>query len=111
MRCIERTNRPIAILVAFFVCLLTTAQAGRPIQTASLSGVFTVPFDQRLTRSCVEEVGNELADVVPEPSIVSTVEEDDPGPRRVAKSKEVTLPAWQPPPVHRKLLPPSPQDG
>jgi hypothetical protein len=110
MRCIERTDRPIAILVAFFVCLLTTAQAGRPILTASLSGVFTVPFHQRLTRSCVEEVGNELADVIPEPSIVSTVEEDDPEPR-VAKSKEVTLPAWQPPPVHRKLLPPSPQDG
>jgi hypothetical protein len=110
MRCIERTNRPISLLIAAFVCLLTLAQAGRPILTSTLAGLFTVPIHQRLTRNCVEEVGNESADVIPQPSIVSR-EEGDPEPPRVARLEEVTLPDWQLPPVHRKLLPPSPKDG
>jgi hypothetical protein len=111
MRCIERPNRPLSIFVASFVALLTIAQAGCPILTSTLSGVFTVPAHQRLTRNCVEEVGNEPADVIPEPAVVSAVDQGDPEPPRVAQLEEVTLPAWQSPPVHRKLLPPSPQDG
>lgn len=111
MRCIERTNRQISVLVASLVCLLTIAQAGAPILTATWSGVFTVPVHQRLTRNCVEEVGNQLTDAVPELPSISTVEEGDSEPPRVANLEEVALPAWQSPPIHRKLLPPSPQDG
>jgi hypothetical protein len=111
MRCVQRTNGPISLLIASFVALLTIAQAGRPILTSTLSGLFTVPVHQQLRRACVEEVGNQPTEVIPEPSIISTVEDGDPEPPRLARLEEVTLPAWQLPPVHRKLLPPSPQDG
>ena len=111
MRCFERTNRPISVLVASFVCFLMLAQAAGPILAPTLTGLFIVPVHQRLTRNCVEEVGNDPPDVIPKPSIVATVAEGDPEPPRLVTLEQVRLPAWQSPPIHRKLLRPSPQDG
>jgi hypothetical protein len=111
MRCIERPVHSLSIFIAVLFCLLTFAQTTRPIAVAASSGTQAAPVHRKVTRNCIEEVGTDGVDVIPEPLAVSTVETSDSEPPPIVQPEQLGLPAWPLQPIHRKLLPPSPQDG
>jgi hypothetical protein len=110
MRCIEHP-RPLCVLVGILFCLLTIVQTTRPILAAAMSTTHAAPVHRQLTRNCVEEVGTDLPDVLPDPLTLSTFEKGDSELPRISEPEQPALPAWSPQPIHRKLLPPSPEDG
>jgi hypothetical protein len=108
----EIEDRASFLSLAACVLLLAVVQPMRPILAADLSDLPTAAnLHQQLTRHCIEEV---RSDRVEEPCHqVSSAKADEPElkPPRPDFSRETGLPAWPLRPIHRKLLPPSPQDG
>jgi len=108
----EIKNRALFFSLAVLVSLLAVVQPIRPILAAELSDIPTAAnLHQELTRHCIEEVSS---DQVEEPVVQvssSAAQEADANPVRPDFSRETALPGWPSQPIHRKLLPPSPEDG
>jgi len=111
MRGLQHSARSLSIFIAVLFCLLTFAQTTRPIITAATSGPRAAPVHRQLTRNCVEEVGADGQDVVPEQLALSIPATAPSEPLRSSEPERPAVLSWASHPIHRKLLPPSPQDG
>ncbi len=111
IRRIENTSRFLSFTLATLVISLVIAQAIRPILSTYLSdSPIAATVHQRLTRHCVEEVGEEV-EVVAVEIVSSGVDGIDSKPARLNRTVEADSQNWLSPSFHRKLPPPSPKDG
>jgi len=108
----EVEHKFLLISLAGFISLLAVVQPVRPILAAERSDLpAAANRHQELTRHCIEEVGNEEFEEPSGQVSCAKVEDADRKGTQPEVPRPADLPAWPSQPIHRKLLPPSPQDG
>jgi hypothetical protein len=114
MRSIEIKPHGLTFLLAVFLANLAIAQVTPPTARALLPGAPNgKTVHPNVTRHCIEEVGCQEPKLAFATAVISVARaSDDPNPSaHLTDLEEIGLPSWYDRPVHRKVLPPSPEDG
>jgi hypothetical protein len=114
MRSIEIKTHRLTFLLAVFLANFAIAQVTRPTARALLPGTSRgATVHPNVTRHCIEEVGGQEPKLAFATVAISVARaSDDPNPSvHLTDLEEIGLPSWYDRPVHRKVLPPSPEDG
>jgi hypothetical protein len=110
MRWIQANRRFFLFSIAALVCFSLAAQTTAPTQVPALPGAPS-HLHRRITHRCSEEVGSDQVTISQDLRPSYKVEESEQFLSRLSGSETIDLETSAPPLVHRKLLPPSPEDG
>jgi hypothetical protein len=114
MRSTEIKTHALIFLLAVFLANLGIAQVTRPAARALLPGAPRgATVHPNVTRHCIEEVGSQEPKLAFATVAIAVARaSDDPNPSaHLTDLEQIGLPSCYDRPVHRKVLPPSPEDG